>query len=71
MLALAYNDLAKLYRKTRDLDRSLQQYDRAANLFRQLNDSAGMAMILNESGVVFEYKEDYHSHLGFLRAAAE
>lgn len=58
-LALVYNDLAKLYRKTRDLDRSLQNYDRAFALFRSVDDRAGMAIILNESGVVFEYKEDY------------
>jgi two-component system, NarL family, sensor kinase len=58
-LALVYNEIAKLYRKTRDLDRSLQNYNKAMTIFQQLNDSLGVSMILNESGVVFEYKEDY------------
>lgn len=57
-LALAYNELAKLYRKTRILDRALANYDKALNLFTTLKDSAGISMIQNESGVVFEYKND-------------
>lgn len=59
-LAPVYNELAKLYRKTRDLDRALQHYNKADALYRQLKDSAGIAMILNESGVVFEYREDFN-----------
>jgi two-component system, NarL family, sensor kinase len=58
-LAPVYNDLAKLYRKTRDLDKALNNYKKADAIYRQLNDTAGMAMILNESGVVFEYMDDY------------
>lgn len=58
-LANSYNALAKLYRKTRDLKRSLDNYDKAMNLFRALNDSNGISMIYNESGVVFEYGGDY------------
>ena len=58
-LANSYNALAKLYRKTRDLNRSLQNYDKAMAIFRALNDSAGISMIYNESGVVFEYEEKY------------
>jgi signal transduction histidine kinase/putative heme iron utilization protein len=58
-LANAYNDLAKLYRKIRDLDRALANYDKAEAIFNSLNDAGGMAMILNESGVVFEYRGDY------------
>jgi len=58
-LALAYNELAKLYRKTRDLSRSLETYDKALVIFKYLNDRAGIAMIMNESGVVFEYAEQY------------
>jgi len=58
-LANVYNEIAKLYRKTRDLDLSLQNYNKAMTIFEQVNDSAGISMILNESGVVFEYKEDY------------
>ncbi|MEQ1678335.1 MAG: sensor histidine kinase [Chitinophagaceae bacterium] len=58
-LAPVYNDLAKLYRKTRSLDRALENYNKADVIYRQLRDTAGIAMILNESGVVFEYREDY------------
>ncbi len=58
-LALAYNDLAKLYRKIRDLDKAILFYNKAHNLYRQLSDTAGLAMILNESGVVYEYKNEY------------
>lgn len=53
------NELAKLYRKTRDLDRSLQMYEEAYALYKSVNDDNGMATILNESGVVFEYKGQY------------
>ena len=45
-LAPVYNELAKLYRKTRDLDRALQNYNKADALYRQLKDSTGIAMIL-------------------------
>ena len=62
-LAESYNVLGKLYRKTRDLDRALVQYDKALAIFREIKDSAGIATILNESGVVFEYKEDYEEAL--------
>lgn len=58
-LAYLYNDIAKLYRKTKDLDRSLSFYDKALAIFTQRKDSAGIQMIYNESGVVFEYKGDY------------
>lgn len=53
------NELGKLYRKTRDLDRALQMYDEAFAIYKKLNTESDMATILNESGVVFEYKEDY------------
>ncbi len=58
-LALAFNNLAKLYRKTKDLKRSLDYYDKALSIFEELNDKNGAAMIYNESGVVFEYLKDY------------
>ncbi|MCX8020621.1 MAG: sensor histidine kinase [Chitinophagaceae bacterium] len=58
-LALVYNDLAKLYRKTRDLDKALSNYGKAEAIFKSVNDTSGIAMILNESGVVYEYKKDY------------
>ncbi len=53
------NELGKLYRKTKDLDRSLQMYDEAFAIYKKLNAEGDMATILNESGVVFEYKKDY------------
>ncbi len=58
-LAPVYNDLAKLYRKTRDLDKALANYNKADVIYRQLKDTAGIAMILNESGVVYEYRDEY------------
>lgn len=58
-LAGAYNDLAKLYRKTRNLELAMENYDAALNIYTLLKDSTGIGMILNESGVVFEYKKEY------------
>ncbi|MEO5501158.1 MAG: sensor histidine kinase [Ginsengibacter sp.] len=58
-LAYTYNELAKLYRKTRDLDLAMENYDKALNIFTSQKDSAGISMILNESGVVYEYKKNY------------
>ncbi|TCJ12000.1 tetratricopeptide repeat protein [Flaviaesturariibacter flavus] len=58
-LGHSLNALAKLYRKTRDLPRALQHYERALGIFREAGDSAGVSMILNESGVVFEYAGNY------------
>jgi two-component system, NarL family, sensor kinase len=57
--AAVLNEFGKLYRKTRDLDRSLQMYEEAFEIFKAKNNEDGMATILNESGVVFEYKKDY------------
>lgn len=67
--AYAMNDLAKLYRKTRDLKRALRFYDSALELFRKLNDSSGIQMILNESGVVYEYQGDYEEAIRHYNAA--
>lgn len=58
-LAPVYNDLAKLYRKTRDLEKALENYGMADAIYKSLKDTAGIAMVLNESGVVYEYKYDY------------
>ena len=58
-VAPVYNELGKLYRKTRDLEKAAENYSKAEAIYRQLNDTGGIAMILNESGVVFEYKKDY------------
>ncbi|MBX2933282.1 MAG: sensor histidine kinase [Ferruginibacter sp.] len=57
--AAILNELGKLYRKTKDLDRALQMYDEAYNIYKNQNDETGMGTILNESGVVFEYKGNY------------
>ncbi len=62
-LAPVYNELAKLYRKTRDLDKAAENYRKAESIFRQLRDTGGISMILNESGVVYEYKADYREAL--------
>lgn len=58
-LAYVYNDIAKLYRKTRELKRASENYDKALAIFRTLKDSSGIQMILNESGVVYEYQGNY------------
>ena len=53
------NELGKLFRKTRDLDRALLNYDEAFDIYKRKNAENEMATILNESGVVFEYKGDF------------
>jgi signal transduction histidine kinase len=58
-LAAVYNSLAKLYRKTRDLDRATATYNKALEIFQSLEDERGISMIMNESGVVFEYAGEY------------
>lgn len=70
-LAPLYNEIAKLYRKTRDLDKSLSNYNKAAAIYARLKDSAGIQMILNESGVVFEYRGDYTEALNRYNQARE
>jgi len=65
------NELGKLYRKTRDLDRSLQMYDEAFAIYKTLEDESNMATILNESGVVFEYRGDYDEAIKRYNASLE
>ena len=62
-LAPVYSDLAKLYRMTRDLDKATAAFKQAENIFRQLKDTSGISMILNESGLAYEYKADYKEAL--------
>lgn len=62
-LGFSYNELAKLYRKTKKLDLAEETYNKALIIFTELNDSTNISMINNESGVVFEYKEDYKEAL--------
>ena len=58
-LAAAYNDVGRLFRKTRDLDKALFYYDKSMSIYKNLNDEEGIATIYNESGVVFEYMGSY------------
>jgi two-component system NarL family sensor kinase len=69
--AYAMNDLAKLYRKTRDLKRALRFYDSALELFNKLKDSSGVQMIMNESGVVYEYLGNYDEAIRHYNAALQ
>ncbi|HTH32226.1 MAG TPA: tetratricopeptide repeat protein, partial [Lacibacter sp.] len=69
--AYAMNDLAKLFRKTRDLKRALRFYNSALELFRKLNDSSGVQMIMNESGVVYEYQGNYDEAIRHYNAALQ
>lgn len=62
-LAATYNELAKLYRKTKRLDLAEQTYSKAMKIYEALNDSASISMIYNESGVVFEYRKNYEEAL--------
>lgn len=58
-LALTLNNLAKLYRKTRELDKADHYYSRAMGYYNELHDSLGIQMIWNEWGVVYEYRGKY------------
>jgi two-component system, NarL family, sensor kinase len=62
-VALVLNDIAKLYRKSRDLTRAASAYEQALLVFTALKDSSGMQMIYNESGVVYEYQGNYEEAL--------
>ena len=62
-LALAYNELAKLYRKTRKLKSAEETYAKAMVIYEELKDSANISTNYNESGVVFEYANDYNEAL--------
>lgn len=62
-LGLSYNELAKLYRKTKKLNLAKETYDKALVIFTELKDSTYISMINNESGVVFEYEGNYNEAL--------
>jgi two-component system, NarL family, sensor kinase len=70
-LAYVYNDIAKLYRKTRDLKRAAENYEKALAAFRALNDSSGVQMILNESGVVYEYQGNHEEAIRRYKASLQ
>ena len=52
-LGLLYDDMARMYRKLKQSERSLEFYDKALKLYEAENDLEGIARINNESGVVF------------------
>lgn len=54
-----YNDLGRLYRKTKNYKRALYFYDKGLNIFKKLNNQEGLGIIYNESGVVYEYIGNY------------
>lgn len=58
-LGSSYNELGKLYRKTKKLDLAAENYNKALKLFTELKDSVNISTINNESGAVYEYKNDY------------
>lgn len=58
-LAEVYELIARLYRKTRELNLALNYYQRAMQIFKTNNDLRGISTIYNESGVVYEYQERY------------
>ncbi|MBY0480758.1 MAG: sensor histidine kinase [Chitinophagaceae bacterium] len=62
-LAPTYNELAKLYRRIKELDKAIDIYNKASVIYKSLKDTAGLAMILNESGVAYEYQENYQEAL--------
>ncbi len=62
-LGFSYNELAKLYRKTRKLNLAKETYSKALKIFTDLQDSTYISMINNESGVVYEYEGDYEEAL--------
>lgn len=56
--AEVYNDVARLFRRD-DPERAISFYQKAMDIYTQLKDEAGMAVIWNESGVAYENKGDY------------
>ncbi len=52
-LGLLYDDMARMYRKLKQTNRSLEFYDKALKLYEAENNLEGIARINNESGVVF------------------
>ncbi len=52
-LGLLYDDMARMYRKLKQTNRSLEFYDKALKLYEAENNLEGIARINNESGAVF------------------
>lgn len=58
-LLLLHNDFGRLYRKLKDYPRSLQNYESAFLIEKQLNDDELLATLYNESGIVYEEMGNY------------
>lgn len=52
-LGLLYDDMARMYRKLKQSERSLEFYDKALKIYEAENNLEGIARINNESGAVF------------------
>lgn len=59
-LGLLYDDMARMYRKLKQSERSLDFYDKALQLYEAENDLEGIARINNESGAVF--RDDFSDY---------
>ena len=68
-LGEVYNNLARLYRKTKQYQRALFNYNLALTHFKATGDLSGEATILNESGVVFEDQQKYTEALKRYKAS--
>jgi len=58
LLASVYNVIARFYRENNP-ERAILYYDKAMSIYEELHDEEGIATILNESGVAYEYKNDF------------
>ena len=68
-LGEVYNNLARLYRKTKQHQRAILNYDLALKHFKAVAYLSGEATILNESGVVFENQQKYTEALKRYKAS--
>lgn len=69
-MAAAYNNLGRYYRQ-RDFEKSIGFYDAAMKIYKDAQDREGIATILNESGVAFEYKSLYDSAIARYQASLD
>lgn len=69
-MAATYNNLGRYYRQ-RNFEKSIEFYDAAMKIYKDLQDWEGIATILNESGVAFEYKMLYDSAIARYQASLD
>lgn len=69
-MADAYNNIGRFYRKT-EFEKSMDFYGKALAIYTQLQHAEGIATILNESGVAFEYKGMYDSAINRYQASLD